>query len=275
MPLSDNVATPSGNTSSSSASSDSGVDAAGEKDSTGSVASSAAGRPRLQLQPRTLPLPQDVSSDASGRPRLNLLPRSSSGVERVGSTASEDGKYKPSVFGTAKPREEVLKGRGVDPVNLDLPRNNSTTSGTTRLSEAAVAKLGGSYNSNGRYGSSYSSVSGADEEWQVAGHGRRGSSKLGQDTSTSAALLLGGDPFFGSSSRSYNVPAPRAFDRDIMRDGRGYNTRGSRSFGDEGYGSFGSPTRGGWGGTGARAADASEGVVFTRALPTRQVSLAL
>jgi hypothetical protein len=270
-------------TSSSSASSDSGFDVA-EKDSTVSVASSAAARPRLQLQPRTLPLAQDVSTDASGRPRLNLLPRGSSGVERIESNASDEGKHKPSLFGAAKPREEVLKGRGIDPLDLDLPRANSTASGTTRLSEAAVAKLGGNYDSNRRFIGSHSSVSGADDDWQVAGHGRRGSSKLSQDAHSSAALLLGDNPFFGSSNKSYMVPAPRTFDRDIMRDGKVYNNRGNGSFSADSYGSFGkkgsyfgSPARGDWSGRGDYADDGDvlEGDVFARALPTRKAPLAL
>lgn len=278
------VATPFGTASSSSASSDSGIDV-GEKDSTISVASSAAGRPRLQLQPRSLPLPQDAgNNDASGRPRLNLKPGGSTDSERLGSTVAEELKRKASLFGAAKPREEVLKERGVHPVDADPGvRTSRIASSTTRLSEAAVAKLGGTFGGVGRHGGSHSSVSGVDDEWQVAGHGRKGSSKLASDGGDSAAQLLGDDPFFGSCSKGFAVPAPRAFDREIMRDNRGYGSRASGSYGDDSYGSYGRKghhfggSAGGWGGKGgcADVGNDWESDVFTRALPVRQAPLAL
>lgn len=122
----------------SSSTSDSGSTDTAEH-SCGSVASSAGGglhaRPRLHLQPRSTPLAGGAASGSAG----------SSGA--APSRAS-------SVFGGAKPREEVLRARGVDPLRDELERE-------LRLAgDAAAAAPGG-----GR---------GADEdEWHTV-TGRRG-----------------------------------------------------------------------------------------------------
>ncbi len=74
----------------------------------GSLSAGAAERPRLHLQPRSKPLP-DQGADAAaatgrvGRPRLQLQPRTKPLVEST--------ERRPSVFGAARPREEILKVR--------------------------------------------------------------------------------------------------------------------------------------------------------------------
>lgn len=72
---------------------------------------SGGGRPKLQLQPRSAPLPasgdagaepKQAAPGASGqRPKLQLQPRSKP-LETGGSRQS-------SLFGAARPREEILK----------------------------------------------------------------------------------------------------------------------------------------------------------------------
>lgn len=265
-----------GNTS--SASSDSGTDV-GEQGSSASVTSSV-GRPRLQLQPRSLPVPDDapaISNAAgdSGRPRLNLLPRGSSNA----AAEMESAARKASVFGAAKPKDLP------DPVLLDGAGPGRIGSGVqSRLSEAVVARLGSGPDGNGARWGGGSSVSGGDREddWQTAG--RKGSKAT---KTADAGLAFDDDPFFGSHSRSsyVPVPAPRAFDREIMRDGRGYGKHGGSSYGDDGYSGsygskkYGSPAGHGWtgrGGYGGADDDAElDGGVFRRALPTRQTPLAL
>ena len=76
-----------------------------------SESGSGGGRPKLQLQPRSAPLPasgdagaepKQAAPGASGaRPKLQLQPRSKP-VENGGSRQS-------SLFGAARPREEILK----------------------------------------------------------------------------------------------------------------------------------------------------------------------
>jgi hypothetical protein len=126
-------------------------------------------------------------------------------------------------------------------------------------------------------------------------HGRKGGAK----GSTGSALIDDLDPFFGhtsapssklvgGSSGHVSVPAPRAFDRDIMRSSykpynssNGHGKYGS-SYDEDGYsgsyGKRGSPGgwggRSGWGGEDDAEAEA-DGGVFRRALPTRQAPFAL
>ena len=89
------------------------------------ISAGAVERPRLHLQPRSKPLP-DQAEDASatkgraGRPRLQLQPRTKPLEESAGS--------RPSVFGAARPREEVLKVRSVvsnAQVSYTLPRSST------------------------------------------------------------------------------------------------------------------------------------------------------
>jgi hypothetical protein len=275
---------------SSSASSDSGTDA-GEQ---GSIASSSVGsaRPRLNLQPRSLPLTNEHatangnnSSDSSGRHRLNLLPRGSSGAP-----AEDDGAArKASVFGAAKPKDLP------DPVLMD---GAAARSGSSSLSEAAVARLGSTASaSTGRWGGG-SNISGSerDDDWHTV-HGRKGGAK----GTTGSALIDDLDPFFGhtsaassklvgGSSGHVSVPGPRAFERDIMRGSyrpynysNGHSKYGSSYDGDGysgSYGKRGSPGAGGWGGRGGWGGEddaeaEADGGVFRRALPTRQAPFAL
>ncbi|KAF6260644.1 hypothetical protein COO60DRAFT_876091 [Scenedesmus sp. NREL 46B-D3] len=276
---------------SSSASSDSGTDA-GEQ---GSIASSSVGsvRPRLTLQPRSLPRPDDHAAAngnaaaSSGRHRLNLLPRGSGSAVPAADDAAV---RKASVFGAAKPKDLP------DPVLMGGAA--TARSGSSCLSEAAVARLGSTGgNASGRWGGG-SSVSGGerDDDWHTV-HGRKGGVKAG----AGSALVDDLDPFFGhagaagskfagGSSAHVSVPAPSTFDRDIMRgsyrhynNSNGYSKYGS-SYDALGYsgscGKRGSPGAGGWGGRGGWGGDddaeaEADGGVFRRALPIRQAPFAL
>lgn len=185
-----------------------------------------------------------ASSVTGGRPRLQLLPRGSSLVGGNSSAPAGTGARKASVFGEAKPREEVLKGRGLDPALVDagIISPKRSDSATTRPGFSTARSMGSE-----------------DDEWHtVAGHGRKGSAAASRD----GVLLPGADdfdPFFGSGSArpSYSdapLPPARAFSRDIMRDGY---AAGKRS------------------GLAADMGDEDDSAVFRRALPTRQVPLAI
>ncbi|WIA33241.1 hypothetical protein OEZ86_006383 [Tetradesmus obliquus] len=194
----------------------------------------------------------------------------------------------------------VLKPRSVPAAAADSSRATTPShhgrSGSSHLSEAAVARLGSTGSAaNGRWGGG-SNVSQGDDDWHTV-HGRKGGAKGG----AGSALIDDLDPFFGhtsapsskligGSSGHVSVPAPRAFERDIMRSSyRPYNNGNSHgkygsSYDDDGYsGSYGKRSsagaggwggRGGWGGEDDAEAEA-DGGVFRRALPTRQAPFAL
>ncbi|KAK3125288.1 hypothetical protein QOZ80_7BG0602770 [Eleusine coracana subsp. coracana] len=63
----------------------------------------------------------DAESRATERPRLNLKPRSSPTAHSEETAAKE----RPSLFGGARPREQVLKERGVDVLASDLEKASS------------------------------------------------------------------------------------------------------------------------------------------------------
>lgn len=222
-------------------------------------------RPRLQLQPRTLPVATDAlmrkESTESGRPKLNLLPRSSkpasegadaapaAGTGSDAPAAASTGARKASVFGAAKPREEVLKHRGVDII--------SEGSVGDRLSEASLARHGSS-----RPISRGTSLASDDDAWHTVGGRRHQKTALDAAFGTNGSVL-DNDPFFGASSK----PASAA--------SRMYNNYSNGN----GYGSYGSPAGGYFGGGGYGAdderADDDERGFFRRALPTRSYDLVL
>lgn len=79
----------------------------------GEPASAPAERPRLKLAPRTLPLPeqqqpQQQANGAASSPRGSEAGSSSSGHQQ------EQKVRKSNPFGEARPREEVLKEKGID-----------------------------------------------------------------------------------------------------------------------------------------------------------------
>jgi hypothetical protein len=199
-----------------------------------------------------------ASSVNGGRPRLHLLPRGSSLTDSASTGAA--GARKPSVFGDAKPREEVLKDRGLDPSLVD-----AAVEVGRKQQDSAPARQG----SAGDRASHPSYISRVEEEWHtVAGHGRKGSAVQRQEHGM--PQLDAFDPFFGSGSGSIAAkpttnreyvagPPPRAFSRDIMRDGYG-GRHGS---------DFSSPRNR------VEVDGDDDAGVFRRALPTRQVPLAL
>lgn len=164
-----------------------------------------------------------ASSFSSGRPRLNLLPRGSSGLADGAVTAAAGGgARKASVFGDAKPREDVLKQRGLDPALVD-----ARVEMRAGMPPAAVCQ---------------GSTGADDDDWHtVSGHGRKGAAA--QREVRGLPHRGGLDPFFGGMRPSYYESG-----RHSGRDGMGY---GDAAGGDD------------------------DDVVFRRALPTRQVPLAL
>ena len=244
----------------------------GEK--AGAAAGGGPQRPKLQLQPRTQPLavavpaangdaaaaaPDQAGSwdkskgAAGGRPKLNLLPRSSSGAAADAAAAAKAA----SVFGAARPREEVLKQRGVDPLAVEAAGQ--------RLSEAALARHGAGARGSSRSGSV---VSGEDADWHtVGGRKQRGLGDGGSDAGFGGA---GGDPFFGGGGGgSWGGQGGGGYTRGGRYEereghGEGYG-RQQYSYGG-GRGTYGSPGAGGYHGN--EQGDLGTGL-FSRALPTR------
>jgi hypothetical protein len=199
-------------------------------------------RPRLVLKPRSIAVPDaprpatsssDDSSDvadhassgsaasstgAGGRPRLNLLPRTGSSA-----AAGADMCRKSSVFGAAKPREEVLKDRGINLVEVDqhidgprLSGQPGTDAGATRLTNVGQP-------ASNPHGSVYNS---GDDDWHTVTTGRKGKASAGDGRRLLADRDVV-DPFFGSSAGSFGTgPAAdvggRAFAQDIMRNGKSH-----------------------------------------------------
>lgn len=78
----------------------------------GDSSSAPAERPRLKLAPRTKPLPEQPQTQANGAaavsPRVSEAGSSGSGTQQAPKPA------KANPFGAARPREEVLKEKGID-----------------------------------------------------------------------------------------------------------------------------------------------------------------
>lgn len=171
-----------------------------------------------------------AASSFSSRPRLNLLPRGSSGLADGAGTAAAtaaggSGARKASVFGDAKPREEVLKQRGLDPALVDARVE-------MRAGMPPAAACQGSAGAD-------------DDDWHtVSGHGRKGSSAAQREV-RGLPDAGGLDPFFGGVRPSY------------FKGGRHSGRAAGMGYGD------------------ADGGDDDDDVVFRRALPTRQVPLAL
>jgi hypothetical protein len=166
---------------------------------------------------------------AGGRPRLHLLPRSAGSAAPGSLPAAGGGARASSVFGAAKPREEVLKQRGLDPAVVEaateLRRLQAVAAGSYSIASDAGERGTRPRGSNGDGGDGWHTV--------VAGHGRRGAAarRLAEEEQ----LLVGAaddgfNPFFAPSGGPQRapgggfgvaVPPPTAFERDIMRAGRG------------------------------------------------------
>jgi hypothetical protein len=211
-----------------------------------------AARPAAAPAPRALPERADGppaepvewkrGGGDAGRPRLALAPRSRPLDDAPSAAAPSKA---ASIFGAAKPREEVLRGRGVEPSSLD----------------SAGGSYGGSF-VHSRPLSAAVAAGGAGDEWHTVGKARRGGAG-----GEGGALALE-DPLL-SSSRPVAVGAPRSYGGAFDS---GYHG-GSGS-----YGSFGSYSRqgahfpqgrGAEGPAAPRAEEPEEPGVFRRALPTR------
>jgi hypothetical protein len=142
-----------------------------------------------------------ASSVSGSRPRLQLLPRGSSGLGASGGGAASagsasasapaaDAPRKASVFGDARPREQVLRERGLDPAAVDA------ASELHRLQAAAGR-------GDERGGSRFGGGGEQEEEWHtVSGHGRRGVRRAEQREE--GAMMI--DPFFGEAVFTRALP---------------------------------------------------------------------
>jgi hypothetical protein len=244
-----------------------------------SATSAAIGRPRLNLQPRSKPLqaapsngpPPACSADSSAGPGAG---NGSSAPAAVNGAAGG----RASIFGAARPREEVLRERGVtEPERLtanNVAYANGGGSVSGSVAAGPVSRLAG-----GRPGSVTSGASDEDQ-WLTVGKGGRSKPPPTSADVGNALLDAASDPFF--TGRTAGVPV---VGRSIP-SGRPYGGAGgvgghygSGSYGKGSYGSHGAG-----GDTFMNAYGASRGhgntygndddePIFKRGLPTRHDGL--
>lgn len=199
----------------------------------------AAARPRLQLQPRTK-AGEDGGKVAEGGGALQ-------GAARP--PAASAAPSASSIFGAARPREEVLKERGGSVTDAALPPRSGS----------AAALLGAAARGSGGPGSVASGVSGEDDQWHVVGKGGRAKGAVGGSANDSGNALLDevDDPFFARPANGHGVAL---VGRAIPAFGGAFGGNGSYSRG--GY-------SGGFG-RGRGYGDAQDDEpIFKRSLPTR------
>jgi hypothetical protein len=229
-----------------------------------SDSTTSAGRPRLSLQPRSMPLAEPARDDPN-RPKLNLLPRSKPVESECAPAAEQEAEWKrsdgasagarprlalqprskaveteagvpsktASIFGAARPREQVLRDRGIETGSMDS--NSDRHAVNSRPVSAAV------------------SVTSADDEWQTVGKARKaGSSALSQESN----ILVLDDPLL-SHSRPVNMAAQRVYSGDFPHGSGSYGSHGS-------YGRHFPHSR-----FEPQQVEDDGGDVFRRALPTR------
>eukprot|EP00775_Hariotina_reticulata_P011822 gene11822-11966_t len=179
-----------------------------------------------------------------------------------------------TVFGAAKPREEVLKERGIDPAQADQLTDSvrlSDTGGTKLSSVGQVAS-----DSYGSYGGLHN---GEDHDWHTVTAGRKGKAGDGHRLLAEADVV---DPFFGPSAGSFGPAADaggRASGNNIMRLGKPYYD----NFGEAGnagsYGRMGSgqiaEAGGSWAERRACYEEADDNGFGRRGLPTRHAFVGL
>lgn len=210
-------------------------------------------RPKLNLLPRSKPLPAVNTSQVdpddhekwssgkdNGRPVVSLLPRSKP-VGDTGSAKEETRTRSSNPFGAAKPREEVLKERGVIP-QVDTP--------------AAVSR-------------SASVVSGTstEDDWQMVSRGKVQAKVMG-------AVNPDEDGISGAVSRPRAVPGRAHHYQHHQANGLGHVGSHDSGYGNgHGFGSLGGHSYGSPSGpAGIGGYDDDEAMDFNirRALPTRE-----
>lgn len=245
-------------------------------------ATGADPRPRLQLQPRTASRGADGvqgqgqgGADTGSPLAAAPAPPAAAGAPAAAASAQPPRPPGPgpSIFGAARPREEVLKGRGADGAANLPPRGAAASAGQGRgVSGPASAASGGS----------------EEEQWHTVGKDGRARGGTGNAAGDAGNALLHevDDPFFGrsASSATHGValvgragpPAGRAFG-----GGGSYGNFGNKqpyggaggggSYGRDGGGymqSYGRG-RGAGGGWTPQQEEDDGGDLFKRALPTR------
>ncbi|KXZ53230.1 hypothetical protein GPECTOR_7g1124 [Gonium pectorale] len=181
----------------------------------------------------------------SGRPRLNLAPRSkpleldAPAAAGASAPAPVPAASKPSIFGAARPREEVLRERGIEPERV---------SGGLGGPGSSAIRIGG------RAGSVTSGAS-EDDQWQTVGKGGR-SKPIAGSSDVGNALLDASDLFFSSGRTGHGVTIVA---RGGQQGSYGKGSFGSRGGGDTFINSFGQ----------SRGYGNDDEPIFKRGLPTR------
>lgn len=214
-------------------------------------------RPRLKLQPRTLPVDAAAAANAAnagvddGRRRLQLAPRSkdASGSDPHASKAT-------SIFGAARPREMVLKERGVDAALADLDLAPTKSYGSSIAPHHGYAASSARGSRTASVTSGHSDEHRQGDQWQTVSKG-----KARNREDSYVPVYYDNDPLlnaFGHTSHS-NVPS-----RFFGEGGSGF--LGVRS--NDNY-RFGSPANTSFTGSYGRNQDTSDGIVIRRSLPLR------
>ncbi|GLI61295.1 hypothetical protein VaNZ11_003649, partial [Volvox africanus] len=224
-----------------------------------------SGRPRLNLQPRTKPLPaQTGTSPAAGGDTTAATVAVAAPGSGTVATASNT---RSSIFGAARPREEVLRERGVtDPERLTVS-NVAYANGCGISAASNGGRMGG-------FAGSVTSGGSDEDQWQTVGKGGRSKPPPSSADVGNALLDAASDPFFtgrtttghGVAIVGRSIPSGRVYNSGIAQYGGG-------SYGKASYGSHGAG-----GDTYMNAYGASRGYshandddepFFKRSLPTR------
>ncbi|GIL49333.1 hypothetical protein Vafri_5718, partial [Volvox africanus] len=228
-----------------------------------------SGRPRLNLQPRTKPLPaQTGTPPAAGGDIATATANGSVAVTAPGTGAvATASNTRSSIFGAARPREEVLRERGVTDSERLTASNIAYANGCGMSAVSGGSRMGG-------FAGSVTSGGSDEDQWQTVGKGGRSKPPPSSADVGNALLDAASDPFFtGRTTTGHGV----AIVGRSIPSGRVYNSGiaqyGSGSYGKASYGSHGAG-----GDTYMNAYGASRGYshandddepFFKRSLPTR------
>ncbi len=238
-----------------------------------SLPSAGSGRPKLNLQPRTKPLPEaapaGAAAAASAAPAASAtgapVAAANGGEATATSAAAPPAAARTnSIFGAARPREEVLRQRG----SSVAPEPD----GHARLNSGTLTRIGNSSGPGSRAApGSFASGGSEDDQWQTVGKGGK-SKPVGNEKPDVGNALLDptSDPFFTGARASSGV----AISGRVAAVSRGF---ANGSFGQRG--SFGSGERDAGGYMNAYGAsrgygnsygnEDDDGPIFKRGLPTR------
>lgn len=235
--------------------------------------SAGSGRPKLNLQPRTKPLPDAApagaaaasaapAASATGAPAAAAA--NGSEATATGAAAAPAAARSNSIFGAARPREEVLRQRG-----------SSVTAepdGHARLNSGTLNRMGNTSGPGSRAGpGSFASGGSEDDQWQTVGKGGKSKPVANEKPDVGNALLdPTSDPFFTGARASSGVAiAGRVAAVSRGFAGGSFGQRGSYGSGERDAGGYMNAYGASRGYGNSYGHDDDDGPIFKRGLPTR------